>query len=67
MNYKALLTLVLGVGVAVAAVAQPTPAPDQKESILILGGTAHGTGDALKTQPSVFAMEKSTTWASPVR
>ena len=40
MNYKALLTLVLGVGVAVAAVAQPTPAPDQ-ESILILGGTAH--------------------------
>lgn len=49
MNYKALLTLVLGVGVAVAAVAQPTPAPDQKESILILGGTAHlGTGDALE-------------------
>ena len=49
MIYKALLTLVLGVGVAVAAVAQPTPAPDQKESILILGGTAHlGTGDALE-------------------
>ena len=49
MNYKALLTLVLGVGVAVGAVAQPTPAPDQKESILILGGTAHlGTGDALE-------------------
>ena len=49
MNYKALLTLVLGVGVAVTAVAQPTPAPDQKESILILGGTAHlGTGDALE-------------------
>ena len=49
MNYKALLTLVLGVGVAVATVAQPTPAPDQKESILILGGTAHlGTGDALE-------------------